>query len=226
MSGTGGRAGSRDRELVTFVGRHGIVGLGQVMAAMGAGRTATYRRLAACVDLGLIERLHLLRDEPPVIRATRDGLDYAGLGLPVASVKPGLVRHHLRCADTAIRAGGHYGHDRILTEREFTWREGQEGRRIAAVKVGRGGRHGRPKMHRADLAILTDEGVIAVEVELTAKAPTRLETLIRAWRIATAEGTVAKVHYLCEPGPTRRAVERAVAKVRAEGAVAVGEISA
>lgn len=226
MSGAAGRNGSRDRELVTFVGRHGIVGLDQVMAAMGAGRTATYRRIAACTDLGLLERVRLLRDEPTVIRATRDGLDYAGLGLPVASVKPGLVRHHLRCADMAIRAGRRYGHDRVLTEREFTWREREEGRRIAAVKVGRGRRYGAPKMHRADLALLTDEGVAAVEVELTAKAPRRLETLIRAWSMARASGQIVGVHYLCAPGATKRAVERAVEKAHAQDVVAIGEVPA
>jgi hypothetical protein len=215
---------NRDRELLGFVGRHGIVAVPQVMAAMEAGRSVTYDRIAACVDRGLIERLRLLRDEPTVIRSTRDGLDHAGLGLPVASVKPGLVRHHLACAEVAIRAERHYGSGRILTEREFAWRERAEGRRLAAVQVGRAGRHGAPKVHRADLAILTDEGVIAVEVELTAKAPTRLETLVRAWRAARLRGDVAGVNYLCEPGQTRRAVERAVQKVGAQDSVAVGEV--
>jgi hypothetical protein len=225
MSGAVGRGRSRDRELLRFVGRHGIVGLDQVMAAMGAGRTATYRRIAACVDLGLLERVRLLRDEPSVIRATRDGLDYAGLPLPVASVKPGLVRHHLRCADVALRAGDHYGHDRILTEREFTWCEREEDRRIAAVRVG-GRRGGVPMMHRADLAILAEKGVTAVEIELTPKAPRRLEALMRAWRIAMLEGVVVGVNYVCAAGPTRRAVERAVEKVGANGLVVIGEVSA
>jgi hypothetical protein len=219
-----GRNGSRDRELVVFVGRHGIVNVDQVMRAMGAGRTATYRRIAACVDLGLLERVRLLRDEPTVLRATRDGLDYAGLGLPVASVKPGLVNHHLRCTDMALWAGRRFGHDRVLTEREFTWREQEEGRRLAAVKVGRARRGAGPKMHRADFVILKDEGIVAVEVELTAKAPKRLETLIRAWATAKAAGLVTEVHYICAPGTTKRAVERAVAKAHAQEAVAIGEI--
>lgn len=66
-------------------------------------------------------------------------------------------------------------------------------------------------------------GPIAVEVELTPKAPRRLYELIRAWRHAVGRRTVAEVHYLCEPGQTRRAVERAVAKVRAEQFIAIGE---
>ena len=50
-----------------FVGRHGLVRIEHAMAAMGAGRTVTYGRVAACVQAGLL-------------RATRQGLRYAGLG--------------------------------------------------------------------------------------------------------------------------------------------------
>jgi hypothetical protein len=36
--------------------------------------------LLACIERGLLERLDLLTDEPSLLRATRDGLRYAGLG--------------------------------------------------------------------------------------------------------------------------------------------------
>ena len=72
-------------------------------------------------------------------------------------------------------------------------------------------------------AVLTKEGAIAIEVELTPKAPRRLYHLIRAWRFAVAEGTVKEVYYLCAPGQTRAAVERAVAKVRAEQCITIGK---
>jgi hypothetical protein len=220
-----GRNKSRDRELVEFVGRHGVVTVEQVMAAMGAGRTASYRRIAACMEIGLLERLALLRNEPTVLRATRDGLNYAELGLPVAAVTPGLVGHDLRCVDVALLFGGHLGHERVLTEREFTWREQSEGKEIASIDVaGSGGARGLPRKHRADLAVLSEKGTIAIEVELTAKAPTRLEGLLRAWRRAQVEQVVAEVHYLCATGKTRRAVERAATKVGAEDCIAVLEL--
>jgi hypothetical protein len=72
----------RDQELLRLVGRHGVMTVEQVMRAMGVGRTATYRRVAACVEGGLLERLELLRSEPSLLRATREGLRYAGLGSP------------------------------------------------------------------------------------------------------------------------------------------------
>jgi hypothetical protein len=212
-----GPRGCRDRELVHFVGRHGVVAIDHVMAALGMGRTAAYRRVARCVEAGLLERLDLLRNEASALRATRDGLRYAGLGLKVAAVSPGGVNHWMRCASTARLVGEHFGHERILTERELELAERTEWRPIASAIVGE---HpdGRPRLHRPDLAVLTDEGVIAIEVELTPKTPRRLETIIRGWRTAAC---VTEVHYFCAPGPTRRAVERAIDRVHAEKRVVI-----
>jgi hypothetical protein len=210
---------SRDRELVRYVGRHGVVTIEHVMGAMGVGRTATYRRVAACVQRGLLERLDLLRSEPRLLRATRAGLRYAGLGLPLAVVSAGSADHWLRCASTAQLLGEEFDPTQILTERELVLAEQIEGRPIASAKIGElpGGS---PQLHRPDLAVLTDEGPIAIEVELTPKAPRRLQGVIRAWRRAS---WVAEVRYYCAPGSTRRAVERAVAEMRAEERVRIFE---
>jgi hypothetical protein len=63
-------------------------------------------------------------------------------------------------------------------------------------------------------------GVVAIEVELTPKSPARLREIIRGWRRAEC---VDRVHYLCEPGQTRRAVIRAVEKLHARERISVGE---
>jgi hypothetical protein len=212
----------RDRELVRYVGRHGLVRIAHVMKAMEAGRTVTYDRVAACVEAGLLERLELVRSEPGLLHATRDGLRFAGLGLPVAKVSPGGVDHLLRCATTARLLEKHYEGARVLTERELILAEQIAGRPIASAEVG-GRRQSRVRRHRPDLAVLTKEAVIAIEVELTPKAPGRLYELMRAWRWAVASGKVKEVHYLCAPGQTRRAVERAVVKVQAEKFITVGK---
>lgn len=215
-----GRAAARDRELVRLIGRFGAVAIQHVARATGVGRTAAYRRVAACIERGLLERLDLLRDEPSLLRATREGLRYAGLGLPVAVISPGSVDHWLRCATTALLLGERFGHDRVLTERELRTAERIEGLPIASAKVGElpgGG----PRLHRPDLVLLGGERPIAVEVELTPKSPRRLEQLIRAWRRAS---WVAEARYLCEPGQTRRAVERAVQITRAEGRIRIEEV--
>jgi hypothetical protein len=209
-----------DRELVRFIGRHGAVSISHVMVALGVASTAAYRRVAACIERGLIERMALLRGEPTLLVATAEGLRYAGLGLPVAVISPGSVNHWLRCASVALWLEGEFGAERILTERELRAAERIEGRPIASAKLGELP-SGHPRLHRPDLAVIGDELPIAIEVELTPKAPRRLEQLMRAWRRA---GWVAEVRYLCEPGQTRRAVERAVQKTRASERVRIQEI--
>jgi hypothetical protein len=211
----------RDRELVRYVGRHGLVAMRHVMAELGVGRTAAYRRVATCVQAGLLERLDLLSAEPGLLRATRDGLRYAGLGLPLAKVSPGGVDHMLRCATTARLVEKHRDRDRVLSEPELVLAEQIAGRPIASADVGE--RRGRVRLHRPDLAVLTEDGAIAIEVELTPKAPRRLYELIRAWRWAIGSGTVKEVYYLCAAGQTRAAVERAVVKVRAERFITIGK---
>jgi hypothetical protein len=212
----------RDRELVHFVGRHGVVSIEHVMAAMGVGRTATYRRVAACVERSLLERFDLLRSEPRLLRATHAGIRYAGLGLPVAVASPGSADHWLRCASTAQFLSEEFDPAQILTERELVLAEQIEEAPIVSAKVGEW-LDGSPRLHRPDLAILTEEGPIAVEVELTPKAPRRLKGVIKAWRRAS---WVTEIRYYCAPGPTRRAVERAVAEMRASERVRIFEVVA
>lgn len=201
-----------DRRLLRFVARHGCVFIEQVMRELGVGRTAAYRRVGACIEAGLLERLALLREEPSLLRATRQGLRYVGLGgLRVAEVSPGAVEHWLRCATTAQRLGGRFGPERVRTERELVFAEQLHDGPLASAMTGRLP-NGKPRLHRPDLVLLVEQGPIAIEVELTPKAPRRLEAIVRAW---ARTDRVWQVHYYCAPGQTRRAVERAIAKARA-----------
>lgn len=206
----------RDRELLRYVSCHGLVSIAHVMAAMGVGRTAAYRRVATCLDAGLLERLELLRSEPSLLRATRAGLRYAGLGeLPLATAAPGAVEHWLRCASVALAlADEDFGEEdesvQVLAERELALAERVEGRPLASARLAS---HGRQGLHRPDLAVIAPSGVIAIEVELSIKAKRRLEGILRAWRRAEH---VAEVRYYCEPGSTARAVRRAIAVTYAE----------
>jgi hypothetical protein len=205
---------TRDHKIVRFIGRHGIVAMAHVMEELGVGRTAAYRRVSACIEGGLVERLCVLRSEPNVLRATRAGLRYAGLGLPVAKASAGSIEHWLRCASMAQYLALEFGAEEIVSERELALAEKVEGHPIASARLGEG------RMHRPDLVAFDEGRTVAIEVELTPKAPRRLEGLIRAWRRAS---WVAEVRYYCAPGQTRRAVERAVAKAYASERVRVME---
>jgi len=123
----------------------------------------------------------------------------------------------------ALDLGERYGRDRVLTEREIVATEALEGCTVAKAKLRGSGGYRAERFHRADLAVLTGEGVIAIEVELSPKAPRRLEELIRSWRLAIGGNEVSEVRYLCEPGQTRRLVERVVKNVQAERFIQIEE---
>jgi hypothetical protein len=135
MLAVGGR-GLSDRGLVQFIGVHGVVSIEHVMRAFGIGRTAAYRRVAACIEQGLLERLELLRNEPSVLRATKAGLRYVGFELSVATVSPGSLNHWLRCTSTALWLGETYGFDRVVTERELRHQEQLAEHPIYSAKLG------------------------------------------------------------------------------------------
>jgi len=201
-----GQRQSRDQELVGFVGRHGVVTIEHVMAALGLGRATAYRRATACIEARLLERFELLYFEPSLLRATRAGLRYAGLGLPTAVVSPASVDHRLRCASTAQLLAAEFGVGTVLTERELLAAERAEGSPFASARLTA------RRLHRPDLAVLSGDRTLAVEVELSPKGPQRLGKIIRAWQGAD---WVSEVRYYCAPGTTRRGVERAVEKADA-----------
>ncbi len=218
-----GATGWRDRELVWLVGRHGAMTVEQVMRAMKLGRTITYERVARCLEGGLIERTSIPGVSPAILHATRQGLSYARLGLPVIGISPASIEHLLRCTSVAVLLERKLGPERLLTEREIVLEEQIEDRPIASVQVGVF--RNRPKMHRADIAWERDEGgLVAVEVELTPKSPARLRGIIKAWAGEVRAGRLGEVHYLCEPGQTYRAVERAIQSAGAKNVIGLREV--
>jgi hypothetical protein len=107
-----------------------------------------------------------------------------------------------------------------MSERELRFAELEAPKPIASAIVGEL-LDGRPMLHRPDLVVQRGGQTIAIEVELTPKAPRRLERIVRSWRRARY---VDQVLYLCPPGPTQRAVERAVATTHAQERVSVREL--
>lgn len=206
-----GSSAARDLEIVTWVARMGAVTIEQVRTRFVLGRTVAYRRVAACAEAGLLERVDLLRGQPALIRASRRGLRFSGTGLGTAQAPPELVGHWIACADVALLLEAEFGRDGIRSEREIRAIERELGRRVASASLGDTGEGER--FHRADLAVLRGDSVIAVEVELTPKAPRRLEQIVRAWR---RERSIESIRYYVPEGATSRAVERAIARTHAE----------
>lgn len=210
----------RDREMLRYVGQQGVVSLDHVMTAMSAGRSVTYERVARCIEMGLLERHEVLRTEPSILRATRGGLRYAGLGLPVASISPGNVDHDLRCASVALKIAEKVGLGLVIPEREIAFMEQHTGEPFASAQIETSS--GRVSSHRADLAVRMRNGELhAIEVELTPKAPRRLEEIVRGWRRFRGVNLVV---YICREGKTHRGVKRAIERTQAGDSVVVRKL--
>lgn len=205
-----GVASRRDREIVRWVGRLGAATVDQVRERFDLGRTVAYRRVAACIEGGLLDRVYLLHGEPALLRATPRGLRYADLALPVARLGPELAGHWLACGWAAVRLSA--GEEaELLSEREIRAAERLERRTLASASVGQRP-DGSPQLHRPDLVLLGAGEVVAIEVELTPKAPVRLEGIVRAWGRARC---VDLVRYYAAPGTTMRGLERAIERAHA-----------
>lgn len=207
----------RDLDVVTWIGRIGAATVSHVMARFGLSRSVAYDRVAVCLEARLLRRTRVLHRVPALLVATDEGLQAAGLALSAVEISPSLATHHHVCAEAALWLEGEYGRERLLSVRELTLEERVLGRPIASAKVGELP-SGAPQLHRPDFVIVGDGGAHAIEVELTAKAPARLDHILRGWRRSER---VRQVSYLCAPGVTMRAVEAAVKRTRTAETVRV-----
>jgi len=208
----------RDAAIVDWVARIGAAGAQEVMARFGMGRSCAYARLRRLVADGLLEQRALLYRQPGLYVATAEGLRCARLErLGVFRLSAGGFEHARRLAGVAVELHRVLSGWRQLCERELRVAESDAGGLVGSVRVGElpGGR---PAVHRPDLVLIApDEGVWAVEVELSVKAPRRLEAICRGYARARH---LQRVVYLAAPAPAR-AVARAVGQTRAQERIVV-----
>jgi hypothetical protein len=213
----------KDAGIVGWIGRLGAADAEHVMDRFAMGRSWTYARLSRLVKDGLLEQRTLLYRQPGLYLATADGLRWRGLqrarclqGQPQrVSARPGVATAAV-ALHRVLPAGWE-----VLSEREICVQESDQGELIASARLGElpGGR---PALHRPDLALITPGGsAVAVEVELSVKAPRRLAAICRAWARARH---ISGVCYLAPPA-VARAVERAVAETRSEDRIVVPAVA-
>ncbi|HEY4450173.1 MAG TPA: hypothetical protein VGN13_01110 [Solirubrobacteraceae bacterium] len=186
--------------------------------------SARARLLAAGRD-GLLRRERPLNGHPALYTVTRPGLRAAGIrgGPGAARIGPANARHAIVCADVAVALECAYPDHRVSGERELR-REEQEASTPLASAVTGTAADGRPLLHRPDLVLRPDSGVavVAVEVELTVKAPQRLLAICRAWARSRC---VHGVLYVAARD-VQRPLGRAIAGAAAEERIALVTLSA
>jgi hypothetical protein len=182
-------------------------------------------RLTVVHRRGLLSRERPLAGRPALFTATRAGLRACGArGIDPCSVAAHGARHLMVCATAAAALERCYPDHRLVGERELRRDEREHGRPLASAQLGalHGGER---RLHRPDLVLWPlREGrlPVAVEVELTVKAPRRLFEICRAWGRCR---TVAGVLYLVS-ADVERALSRAVSETHTTERVIVVRLSA
>jgi hypothetical protein len=146
-------------------------------------------------------------------------------GLDPCRVSSSNALHLIECARVAAALERCYPDHRVLGERELRRDEREYGRALASARLARG-LGGGPSLHRPDLVLWPERSgealPVAVEVELTIKAPRRLLEICRAWARCRC---VAGVLYLA-PSEVERALARAIERAQAGERIAVVPLSA
>jgi hypothetical protein len=202
-------------EIIQWVARLGAVTAEALAVREGSSVASARSRLLAAERDRLLSRSRPLTGEPALYTITARGLRSSGLrGLDPCRISPTNATHAIACAGVAAALERRYRDHRLLGERELRGDERESGAQLASALLGRGP-DGAPLLHRPDLVLWPRQpggGLpVAVEVELTAKAPRRLFEICLAWARCRC---VAGVLYLAPPA-VERPLERAISRAQA-----------
>jgi hypothetical protein len=208
---------SPEREaLVQWAANLGAITAEALALRLDVSLPSAHGRLSAARRAGLLVSHRL--GGPVLFTATPAGLRACAPGLDPCRVSASSARHLAVCARVAAALERCYPDFRVLGERLLRFEE--RDRPLASARLG-AGPGGEPALHRPDLVLWpssAEHGLpVAVEVELTIKAPQRLLAICRAWAGCHC---VAGVLYLAAPD-VQRAVQRAIERARAEETVVV-----
>lgn len=217
----GFRITDRDAELVAFVARFHGVEAAQLAERFGMDRADVYHRAARLAERGLLARHRLLHARPGVYTAASAGLAWVGSSLPPARPSLHAYEHSLELAWLALALEREFGREAILTERELrslempgAWDAHRSGRRLRPRYALLTERNAVPRgLHFPDLVVEAGGpggGLLAIELELTAKGGARRRRIVRAYRDSLQ---VEQVRYYAAPAPLAL-LERSVASER------------
>jgi hypothetical protein len=207
--------------LIQWTARMGAVTEQALAIAQNVSESSARAQLRAAERTGLLARSRPLTRQPALYTLTRTGMRSCDLrGLDPCRVSASGAAHLIACATVAAALERGYPDHRVLGERELRRDERELGVPVASARMGVRS-HGEPLLHRPDLVLWPEESVadlpVAVEVELTIKAPRRLTDICRAWARCR---TVAGVLYVA-PAEVGRALERAIARAHAHERIVV-----
>jgi hypothetical protein len=165
----------------------------------------------------------VFKGRPPMHLITAAGLRTLGTTLPTPRLDLHNYEHDIGLAWLwlAARRGTFGPMSEILAERTLRSRDGAADRESHAgeshasgalgVRLGGTGPRGRERLHYPDLLLRTADGRwVALELELSTKGRTRLESILAGYG---SDPRIAGVVYLVQSQTVARSVERAARKV-------------
>ncbi|HEY4897628.1 MAG TPA: hypothetical protein VII01_16275 [Solirubrobacteraceae bacterium] len=197
--------------LISWTARLGAITAVALARREQVGLPSARARLAAAHRAGLLERHRPLAGAPALYSASRAGLRVAGLtNLEPARVSPATAGHTIACAGVAAALERAFPDHRLVGERELLSFEREQGAPCqSAVRLRT--RAGVERTHRPDLVLCPPAGSalpLAVEIELSVKAPARLAEICLAWARSREFAGVLYVVSLEASQPVQRAVAR------------------
>lgn len=211
---------------VEWTARMGAVTAEALAERMGTTVGVARARLLAAARKRLVLYRRPLTGQPALYTVTAAGARTCGVqGLDPCRVTASNARHLIECARVAATLERCYPDHRVDGERELRRDEREHGRELASARIGAGA-SGAPLLHRPDLILWplsAESGLpVAVEVELTVKAPRRLADICRAWARCRC---VSGVLYLASP-QVEPVLARAIERAHAGDRVAVVPLAA
>jgi hypothetical protein len=213
-------------EIARWTASLGAITAEALAVRLGTSTASARARLTVAQRRGLLSRDCPLLGRPSLFTLTRSGLRACdSRGIQACRVSASNANHLIVCAKVAAALERCYPDHRVMGERELRRDERERGGPLASAHLG--ARHGgRSLLHRPDLVLWPkdrDDGLpVAIEVELTIKAPRRLAAICRGWARCRA---VAGVLYLAQ-ADVERALLRAVAEAQARERVVVVPLDA
>jgi hypothetical protein len=207
--------------IIRWTARMGAITAEALGYRHGISDASARARLLGAERAGLLARQRPLNGAPALYTITRAGLRACALrGLDPARVSASNAQHSIVCAEVAAALERCYPDHEVLGERELRRDERESGQPLASACLPGPGPDG-PLLHRPDLVLRParygEELPVAVEVELTVKAPRRLAGICTAWARCRC---VAGALYLVAP-EVEHALGRAIDAAQARERIAV-----
>jgi hypothetical protein len=187
-------------EALAWLAPADVSGLEPLGCALGFGWRTTYSHAERLAGAGLVERVY--DRSGSVVAITRRGLRAVDVGQgdlrTGATSGFGLAHSHAMswvAAYLTLRSRGWIGERQLM--RDERWR--------VPVLWPRGG----VGTHRPDLVSLYGQRVVAIEVELSAKAPRRLQAILAGYEDAIGRGSFDAVTYVTPDSGVAAGLERA-----------------